>query len=150
MSDFEAVPLPEERLQLALDAGAFAGTWFGDVVADSFTADARFARCFSLDERSLEAGLRLDEVVQSIHPDDEPLVQGLVAAALSTGGLYRAEYRVRQPDGTYRWIEANGKVTLDAAGRALTFPGVLIDTHRRKVAELKRRRWSNWGIGFAA
>ncbi len=131
-----ALPGAQERLQLALDAGAITGTWFWDVVADRFTADRRLARCFSLDEKRMEAGVRLAEVVQSIHPDDEPRVQRLISTALVEGGPYRAEYRVRQLDGGYRWIEANGNVTLDPAGQALTFPGVLVDVHGRFVPHL--------------
>ncbi|MFE8644710.1 PAS domain-containing protein [Sphingomonas sp. NCPPB 2930] len=128
----------EERLQLALDAGAVAGTWFWDVAQDRFTGDRRFAQCFSLDPDRLDAGVPLAEVVQSIHPEDEPEVQRLVQEALVRGGAYRAEYRVREPGGAYRWIEANGAVTLGEDGRAVRFPGVLVDIETRKQAEIRK------------
>ena len=135
-------PLPiaraEERLQLALDAGAVAGTWFWDVAHDRFTGDRRFAQCFSLDPDRLDAGVPLADVLQSIHPEDGPEVQRRVAQALAHGGPYRAEYRVRQADGQYRWIEANGAVVLDAAGHAVSFPGVLVDIETRKQAEIRQ------------
>lgn len=127
---------PGQRLQLALDAGAIAGTWFWDVQRDHFTADARFARYFALDAEALEKGVPLAQVVQSIHPEDESRVQRLIGIALQAGGHYAAEYRVRQLDGSYNWIEANGHVTLDAEGRAITFPGVLIDIHTRRRREI--------------
>lgn len=133
-----SLPAPDERLQLALDAGAIAGTWFWDVVADRFTSDRRFAQCFRLDEARMEAGVRLAEVVQSIHPDDEPQVKRLIQHALNVGGAYRAEYRVCDAQGIYRWIEANGKVTLAPDGSALTFPGVLVDIDLRKQAERRQ------------
>ncbi|KQM69793.1 PAS domain-containing protein [Xylophilus sp. Leaf220] len=128
----------EERLQLALDAGAVAGTWFWDVAQDRFTGDRRFAQCFSLDPDMLDKGVPLADVVQSIHPEDEPEVQRKVREALARGGPYRAEYRVRQPGGGYRWIEANGAVTLGEDGRAASFPGVLVDIETRKQAEIRQ------------
>lgn len=126
----------EERLQLAFDAGAIAGTWYWDVQQDHFTADARFARYFSLDVETMHQGTSLAEVVQSIHPDDEAQVERLIAAALKIGGPYCAAYRVRQLDGMYHWIEANGHVTLDDQGVPVSFPGVLIDIHTRKQREI--------------
>ncbi len=131
----EARRRADERIRLALDADAVLGTWVWDLVEDRFTGDARFARTFSLDPAAMERGLRLADVVRSIHPDDEPQVQALIARALRDGGPYSAEYRVRQFDGAYRWIEANGHVTQDDAGRPLRFPGVLLNIHRRKINE---------------
>ncbi|RZI54104.1 MAG: GAF domain-containing protein, partial [Pseudomonas sp.] len=128
---------PDERLQLALDAGAIAGTWFWDVQADVFTADARFADRFSLDEHKLRSGIPLAEVTQSIHPDDVERVKVLIGKALSAGGPYRAQYRVMRSNGVYGWIEANGKVLLDPTGMPLSFPGVLIEIDRHKAVEAK-------------
>jgi PAS domain S-box-containing protein len=128
---------PDERLQLALDAGAIAGTWFWDVQADVFTADSRFADRFSLDEHKLRSGMALAEVTQSIHPEDVERVKALIGQALVAGGPYRAQYRVLRSSGTYSWIEANGKVLLDSTGLPLSFPGVLIEIDRHKAVEAK-------------
>ncbi|CAO3426385.1 PAS domain S-box protein [Azospirillum doebereinerae] len=126
----------DERIQLALEAGAVHGTWVWDVVEDRFTADARFARTLSLDPVALEQGVPLDQVIRSVYPADEAGVRTKIAAALAQGGAYRAEYRVRQLDGSYLWIEANGHVIMDANGQALRFPGVLVNIEQRKIAEL--------------
>jgi len=127
----------DERIQLALDAGAVLGTWVWDVVNDRFVGDERFARTFSLDADALRHGLAIASVTPSIHPEDLPVVMRLVQAAIERGGPYRAEYRVLQADGGYRWVEANGRCELDAAGAALRFPGVLVDIQERKRAELE-------------
>jgi PAS domain S-box-containing protein len=129
----------DERIRLALDAGAIAGVWYWDVQADVFTADSRFAQSFSLNPEALRAGVPLAEVVQSIHPDDEARVHRRIREALETGGTYRAEYRVQQPNGSYRWIEANGRVDRDMRGHPLSFPGVLIDIDHRKRTEIHQR-----------
>ncbi|RZI79787.1 MAG: PAS domain-containing sensor histidine kinase, partial [Pseudomonas sp.] len=56
------------------------------------------------------------------------------------GGRFRCEYRVRQEDGCYRWVEANGRAELDEQGMAVRFPGVLMDIEGRRVAEAERDR----------
>lgn len=129
-----------ERIALALNTGTVLGTWVWDVRADCFTADERFARTFGFDPVGLQKGMRLQDVKQSIHPDDIERVNGLVAEAMRKGGRYSAEYRVARSDGGWRWIEANGHVEHDDAGEPTRFPGVLIDIDRRRAAELTMRR----------
>lgn len=129
-----------ERIRLALDAGAILGTWVWDVRRDRLTADARFAQCFGLDEDLCRAGLPLDRVTASIHPEDRPRVADAIQAALIRGGPYLCQYRVRQPDGAFRWIEANGRVELDADGVAVRFPGVILDVHERRAVAAERDR----------
>jgi signal transduction histidine kinase len=128
-----------ERVQLALDAGAIIGTWVWDVPADHFAGDEIFARSFGLDPERCRAGLTLSEVTASIHEQDRARVARDISEALRCGGPFRSEYRVRQGDGTFHWIEANGRVDLDERGVATRFPGVLIDiAHRRAIEEALR------------
>jgi len=129
-----------ERLQLALAAGAIVGTWVWDVPANCFIADERFARSFGLSPELCRTGLPLEQVVASIHDEDQARVGAAIEAALEHGGPYRCEYRVLQSDGVHRWIEANGRVELDADGRPVRFPGVLLDVGARRAAEAERDR----------
>lgn len=135
-----AAQLAAERVQLALDAGAIIGTWIWDLPTDRFTADERFARSFGLDPAVCEAGLGIEAVVASVHPDDKPRLMDAIAEALERGGHYSCEYRVRQHDGRYRWIEANGRVDLAPDGTALRFPGVLLDIEARRAIQAERDR----------
>jgi PAS domain S-box-containing protein len=128
----------QERIQLALDAGAVLGTWVWTIPQDVFTADARFARTFSMNPQALREGRPLAQVVQSIHPEDSPRIEALIAETVRRGGSYRAEYRVRQLDGSWLWIEANGHCEHDAEGRPLRFPGVLLDIQQRKLEQLRQ------------
>ncbi|WP_210530135.1 hybrid sensor histidine kinase/response regulator [Rubellimicrobium arenae] len=129
-----------ERVRLALEAGAIVGTWSWDVAADVFRADERFARSFGLDPEACRRGLGIAEVVQGVHPEDLPGLDAAMDAALARGGPYRHQYRVRQQDGTFRWIEANGRVDLGPDGRPLRFPGVLLDVEERRAVEAERDR----------
>jgi len=129
-----------ERVQLALDAGAIVATWVWDVPRDRLVADERFARAFGLEVEACRNGLSLDHVFESIHPDDRLRVQEAIAGAVATGGEYRCEYRVLQQDGRFHLIEASGRCELDAQGRPLRFPGVLMDVEERRAAEAERDR----------
>lgn len=136
----EALRIAVERIDLALNSGAIVGTWVWDIPADRFTVDERFARSFALSPQQCQQGLSLGLLMASIHPEDWSHVRQAVASVMETGGPYSAEYRVRQFDGTYRWVEANGHCSLDATGKPLRFPGVLIDIDKRKQVEEELRR----------
>jgi PAS domain S-box-containing protein len=128
-----------ERVQLALDAGAIIGTWVWDVPNDRLVGDARFARSFGLDPELCSRGLPPESALDAVHEEDRPNVEAAITEALARGGEYRSEYRVRQPDGRFRWVEANGRVDLSAQGAPARFPGVLIDTHHRRQIEAELR-----------
>lgn len=51
-----------------------------------------------------------------IHPDDMPGVADAVSRSAETGQPVRLRYRWRQPDGSYRWVEAGGRPFVDDEG----------------------------------
>ncbi|MGF6986811.1 signal transduction histidine kinase/DNA-binding response OmpR family regulator [Paraburkholderia atlantica] len=124
-----------ERLQLALNTGAVLGTWVLDVRTGEVTGDERFARTFSFGRDTASRGVARDAATQMIHPDDQQLNDRLTAEAIRSGEPFRAEYRIRRPDGGYMWVQANGRCQFDEHGEPTRFPGVLIDIHERKIAE---------------
>ncbi len=130
-----ALQAASERVELALNAGAIAGTWVWDIPNDRFTADERFARFFGLDPEQCRQGLPLSVPFESIVPDDRARIEELIAKALASGGDYRAQYRVKQDGGDHRWVEAVGRCEFDSAGKPLRFPGVLVDIELRKRDE---------------
>ncbi len=130
--------ITSERVQLALDAGAIIGTWVWEIPNDRMTADARFAQTFGVDAEAVRRGVPLDQVKQSIHPDDQERVNAAIAEAMTRGGPYACQYRVQHIDGSYRWLEASGQVELAADGTPLRFPGVLIDIEERRAVEAER------------
>jgi PAS domain S-box-containing protein len=139
-SQREAAALDSERVQLALDAGAIVGTWMWHVQDDRVVGDSRFAATFDLDPDICRTGLPAAQAMGSMHADDLQRVQAAIADVLARGGPYRCEYRVRHRDGGYRWVEANGRVELDAQGQPQRFPGVLMDIEHRRHAEAERDR----------
>lgn len=129
-----------QRVQLALAAGAIIGTWFWDVPADKFTVDEAFATAFGFDPSLGRSGLSLSQVIETVHPDDQSGLAAAIGKALKAGGPYAHQYRTRRLDGNYYWLEANGRVDLGPDGKALAFPGVLIDIEARRAVEEERDR----------
>ncbi len=128
-----------ERLELALDAGAIQGTWVWDVPTDRVTADERFAYTFGIDPEEARSGFPIERAVAAIHEEDRERVGEAIKAALAAGGDYRVEYRTRNSDGVFRWIEASGQVELAANGTPLRFAGVAVDVEERRQAEERMR-----------
>jgi PAS domain S-box-containing protein len=129
-----------ERLQLALDADAIVGTWVWHVRDNHVIGDERYAASFGLTAEQAAQGLPLEQVTTSIHPDDRTRVEAEIGLALARGGAYKCEYRVLQRDGSYRWLEAKGRVEFDEGGNPDRFLGVLLDIELRRVAEAERDR----------
>ncbi len=134
-----ALRTADERFSLVLNSGAIVGSWIWEVPTHRFTADERFAQSSMLDPARLAIGMAPEEVAEAIHPDDRARVLRTVGAALRDGGPYRAEYRLPDAEAGWRWVEANGIVSLDARGRAERFPGVLLDVSERKRIEAALR-----------
>ena len=130
----------DERLQLALNTGTVLGTWVLDVRADTLTGDERFARTFGVAAEQAVRGIPRSATGAAIHPDDLGEARRLTREATQTGKPYRAEYRIRRPDGEYIWVQANGQCEFDDRGAPYRFPGVLIDIHERKIAEQALRQ----------
>ena len=127
----------EQRLQLALSTGRGIGTWDWDVVHDRVVADERFARLYGVDPAKAATGAPIAAFFASIHADDRERVQAQVVVALRTGNAFSAEYRLDLPDGSQRWVVAEGRCELSADGIPLRFPGVSFDITDRKHAEAR-------------
>ncbi|MBB3844600.1 PAS domain-containing hybrid sensor histidine kinase/response regulator [Xanthomonas arboricola] len=129
-----------KHVQAALAAGAIIGTWNWNFEDDFFTFDEGFAFAFGHDLSSAQTGLPIDEVLVHVHPEDRPGLNAAIAQTIERGGAYARQYRVRRADGNYYWIEANGRVEFDAAGKSTNFPGFIIDVDERVSLEAERDR----------
>ncbi len=129
----------EERLSLALAAGDSVGTWDWDIAGDRVTADERFARLYGVDPEHARQGAPLSEFFQRIHPDDVVRIRTAVEAAIDNGQPFSEEYRLVAPDGSIRWLAAQGRCIHSENGKPLRFPGVSFDITRRKEAEERLR-----------
>jgi PAS domain S-box-containing protein len=79
------------------------------------------------------------ELAKRIHPDDMEMLLADVEALRDNGrGAVEnpvIEYRLRHPDGEYRWLSDARKVVFDEAGKATAIIGMSRDITERKLAE---------------
>ena len=80
-----------------------------------------------------------DEWMALVHPDDAPgVVEAWDRAAGAVPMAY--EFRVRQPDGSYRWLASRSAPVFDESGRQIRRVGVNWDITESKSAELARQQ----------
>jgi PAS domain S-box-containing protein len=130
----------KDRFALAV-AGSDDGIWDWDQTTDRVFVSARARVLYGLPPGP--EVLAKDEwfgMVQ-VHPADaEQRKTDLQAHMTGATPLYECEYRVRHPDGAYRWIRVRGLCVRDAAGRPLRMAGSVSDIDARKQAEEALRR----------
>ena len=129
----------DERLEMALSAGNSIGVWDWDVPNDRVTADTRFATLYGIDPERAAEGASLEEFFAGIHPDDRARVQAEVAEAINACGSFVSEYRLRNRDGSVRWVSAQGRCIAAEDGACARFPGVSYDITDRMTADLALR-----------
>jgi two-component sensor histidine kinase len=128
-------------LDLAMEA-ADMGSWRYTFEDNICLYDERAARLYGLaDGRYLhdEQGVKA-----MIHSDDQERMWAAVAAACEpSSGRYDVEYRVRRPDGSWRWLSAWGIVEFetsnDGSARPVAIAGSSRDITAAKLADEHQR-----------
>jgi len=131
----ESLKDSRERFALAV-AGSDDGIWDWKRDSDAIFASARARELYGLppgpEVTPREAWLAQVQV----HPDDvAPRLAAIEANMAGETPLYEFEYRVRHPDGRYRWVRARGLCVRDAGGVALRMAGSVSDIDTRRRAE---------------
>ena len=70
----------------------------------------------------------------ALHPDDLAPTVAAWTRAVTAGGLYDIEHRVRMRDGSYRWMHSRAYPRRDGAGRTVRWYGTTEDVHAERVA----------------
>jgi PAS domain S-box-containing protein len=83
--------------------------------------------------------LSADSFYKTIHPDDEPVVWGILTSASHARTDFEVpEYRICRPDGTIRLLRAIGHHS--PSGEMGEYVGITMDITERKRAETERER----------
>ena len=130
----------EQRRRLALDATEL-GTWHVEPATRATKTDARYRTIFGTTKEWTD----YLQAVAVIHPDDQPAVLEAVATAtrLENPTPFAIEYRIIHPDGSLRWVFANGRSSFEGMGptrRVVSFDGTVADITDRKLIEQQRER----------
>lgn len=125
----------EQRYELAIQ-GANDGLWDWDIKGGQVYCSPR---CCEI------AGLPLHEdyhspnqILANIHPDDIAGYRDTMVEHLKGfSAQFRYEYRVRQRDGSYRWVMKRGVALRGGDGRAFRMAGSISDVHLHKQTEMR-------------
>jgi PAS domain S-box-containing protein len=134
----QSLRVTQARLESTLEASS-VGTWTWDIASDRLIADEFTARMFSVAAGAAAEGLPVAAYLQVVHEDDRAPVAESLGRAIELCSAYDIEYRVRQSDGAFKWLQARGRVESDGEGHATYFHGAVIDITDRKLSELSLR-----------
>lgn len=133
----EALDRQKRTFDLAMSASNM-GTWRYTLADNICEYDENAQRLYGL----TQARFLHDEegVKEKFHPDDMDLMWSRVSKALDPAGhgRYEVEYRVRQLDGSWRWLSAWGLVEFEGEGaerKAVAITGASRDLTERKQSE---------------
>jgi PAS domain S-box-containing protein len=126
----------ERRYALAV-AGANDGIWDYDVAEGRMYYSARALELLGLDPKLEGFRSRKEwEALLSIHEEDKARRERSIAEHIAgTERYFHGEWRVRQPDGRYRWVMVRGLCIRDAEGRPVRYAGSTTDIEPRKRHE---------------
>jgi two-component sensor histidine kinase/PAS domain-containing protein len=137
----EALARQKRTFDLAMKASKM-GTWRYTLADNICVYDDNAQRLYGL------SGARFlhdaEGVKSKFHPDDLELMWSRVAKALDpqSDGQYDVEYRVKQLDGSWRWLSAWGLVEFEGEGpdrKPVAITGASRDlTERKEVEDLQR------------
>ena len=131
----DALRTSEARYALAV-AGSDDGIWDYDFATQRVFASARARELNGLPPGPETQALGEWFASLPLHPEDVPRRRDAMAAHLAgKTPAYEGEFRLRQPDGVYRWRRIHGLCIRDAAGRPQRMAGSISDIDARKRAE---------------
>src|ERR1051326_43269 len=129
-----AISESEERLRLAMDAAGM-GAWDWDLKSGRVAWSGDQEKLFGVASGSFRGDF--DTFLHLVHPDDVLGMQARTAGALNRRAAeHRDEFRVVRPDGTIRWMVANGCIYYDEQGT----PVRMIRSEERRVGKECRSR----------
>lgn len=142
----DALRESQNRLKLAT-MSAQLGIWDWDIINNKMVWDDEMFRLYGYKEKPSDYGIEIWK--KGLHPDDMEYAWNECQAALRGERKYDLEFRVRHPDGTIRFIKAQGIVLRDVTGNPIRMLGVNHDITRSKTLEeemLKNQKLESLGV----
>ncbi len=125
----------EERFALAV-AGANDGIVDWDIAGDRMFISERAQQVIGIRSESTVQTRAQWSAMLTVHPEDLPrLAESFRWVIEGQGDVREGEYRVRDIDGTWRWIRVRGQHVRDAAGRVVRWAGSVSDIDAQKRVE---------------
>ncbi|WP_242187729.1 PAS domain-containing protein [Sphingomonas sp. CARO-RG-8B-R24-01] len=131
----EDIHAGQERLKLAIAAGGL-GAWTLDMSTSTLHVEPDTKAQFG---RGPDEPFDYLDLLAAIHPDDRDDTIAGVQRAMADHSDYRAEVRCVWPDGSLHWLQVDGRVERDRAGKPRRVVGVSHEITDRRVIELRQR-----------
>uniref|UniRef100_UPI00375143BB PAS domain S-box protein n=1 Tax=Undibacterium sp. TaxID=1914977 RepID=UPI00375143BB len=126
-----AANIASTRLQVAMSS-ADMGIWDWDLVSGVLVWDERMYQLYGITSDTF--GSAYEAWLSAVSVEDQVMANRAIELSLADVQPYDIEFRVNRPDGSQRWIKANGIVTRNAAGQPVSMAGINYDiTQRLKV-----------------
>ncbi len=114
--------------------GEMDGLWEWNLKTDQIYFSPRWRALLGYGDHGQTA--KPDVWFNLVHPYDLDELMGRLGAHLDGKTAYfECEHRIRQADGSYRWVLSHGRVVLDANGKPERLAGSQIDIKRMKNYE---------------
>ncbi len=123
----------ERRHRVALEASHSFGIWEYVIDSGIVTMDGRLAEIFELTEEEAAVGIRLTDAVSRLHETDVESANLNREESIKTGEPYNHVYRVKQRDGSIKWVHFRGQTIYENSKPSL-FTGVGVDITREREA----------------
>jgi PAS domain S-box-containing protein len=134
----EALRVSQERYSLAID-GVNDGIWDWNITSNEAYFSPRWKSMIGYEEHEIAGDFA--EWEKLLHPDDyDRAKQVLKDYFEGETHEYRLEHRLRQKDGSYRWILARGMCLRDQDGKPTRMSGSHTDISDNKHAEEEREK----------
>jgi len=133
----------ESRAQMTeLQQLARIGNWEFDLQNDAIGWSAETFHIFGLPAGSEEP--EFADLLLAMEPEDRPLFDRAIQLCIAEGQPYRLDLRIRTPEGTQKFIHAQGSAVYGDSGVAVRLIGTVLDITDRKreenrIAEQARR-----------
>jgi PAS domain S-box-containing protein len=130
----------EKRYELAVSAARLP-VWQYDVASDTVTGNLYWHRTVGHELTIAEVQERVETWLSDIHPDDiERNSKLFTREATDDTGFYQSEFRIRMPNGEYKWLLDRARVVDRTADGAPTkVVGISLDIDAQKRLEMELR-----------
>lgn len=126
----------DAHLALAMEAVEM-GAWQWDIRENRVMWSASLERIHGLEPGTFDG--TFEAYQQDIHPDDRERVLRTISHSVQHKQPHFLNYRIIRPDGEVRWLEARGRLFLDAQGDPVRLVGVCMDVTAKRDYEQQWR-----------
>ncbi len=108
------------------------GSWRWDVQTGLVEGSAENFRILGIDTAIEQP--TYERYLASVHPEDRPLIEQVLAQASRDKTVFKYEYRIPMPDGSITHAQTTGHPSVNESGN-LEFVGTIMDITERRYAE---------------